>query len=77
MTDFAKALIWLKAITAWKDGDGVAFYWNWWHPLSWFLVPVFFFASIILEGYPKTIRTRAQLGLGISPYWKGREKQYY
>ena len=62
---------------AWKNGNGSAFVWRWWHPLTWVLVPIVVVAAVLTIGIPETIKDRASLGLGISDYWKQHKKEFY
>jgi hypothetical protein len=61
------------AMKCWKDGDGVAFIWRWWHPLSWVLIPLMLIASVLFSGIPETWNYREDLGLRLSDYWRERK----
>lgn len=78
MKPLPKFLKIVKSINVWEDGDAISFIWNWWHPLAWILVPVFFILSVILYGLLETIENSDDIGLGLSEYWKeNRDKRKF
>jgi len=70
MKTFPKILKNIGAITIWRDGNGISFIWRWWHPVTWFFVPLLFIANVFLEGLPNTWKYKDSIGLGLSNYWK-------
>ena len=70
LNKFGLALLYLRVITVWKDGDGSSFLLNWWNPLAWVLAVVQTTVVILVEGVPRTWESRSDLGFCLSDYWK-------
>lgn len=63
-------LLWaLRAIRLYEDGSATGVLWNWWHPLTWIIVPLLVVFSVLAQGVPETIRYSHEIGLGMSPYF--------
>lgn len=64
-----KALRNLYIAKFYHNGDGAGFIWNWFNPLSWIVSPLLFIIYIFVEGYPKTIKNKHDIGFGMDPYF--------
>jgi hypothetical protein len=73
-TNLLWVLFRIYAVRTYKNGDGYNALWNWWHPVSWVLVPILLILSFILYGVVEnldSLRNRPQdFGLGIADYFK-------
>ena len=73
ITPVARFLLNIRAIKAWRDGDGISFVWRWYHPLTWIATPVFVCVSVVLYGITET--KLSELGIGLSKYWKAHRSE--
>ena len=70
LTLFGKFFYYTKAARFYYDGDGLGFIWNWWNPISWICLPVFFIVHILFTGIPETFKYKHDLGIGMNPHFK-------
>lgn len=74
ITPVARFLLNIRAIKAWRDGDGISFVWRWYHPVSWVAVPVSLCGAFVFGGidnFPKL----HELGIGLDRYWKDHKSE--
>lgn len=64
-----------KAARFWHDGDTASFCLSWWNPVAWLFFILVVPAQIVMCGL-NDIRWY-ELGIGISPYWKEHEREYF
>ena len=62
-------------IRVWYDGDGLSYTFNYWHPLSWILIPILVILTISIEGSRNTFKYKEDLGIGLSKYWKEHKNE--
>lgn len=77
LSPIGKFIHFTKAARFWRDGNVSSFLWNWWNPLAWIFGPLIFVLSVLVQGYPQTMRDLAALGFVLSDYWKEHEREFY
>ena len=70
-----KFIYFLGAAKFYYNGDTLGYVWRWWHPLSWLLLPVFFVISVLIVGFPETVKYKHDLGIDIAPFFKQNPEQ--
>jgi hypothetical protein len=70
-----KVLYYTGAARFWKDGDGVAAQFRYWHPLGILFAFGLTVALLVLAGFTGVLEDGHNIGLWPSPYWKERREQ--
>ena len=75
MTPFGRFIKTAKMASFWKDGDTFSYHWNYWNPLTLFMLPFLVALIILLGGIKELADNHYMYGFGYSRYWKSRLKQ--